>query len=105
MSVTIRTCLVVTCTRCGQVDDDYPTLHASTVDELRDWLSDWQWANPDTPDFCPRCVTELDCERNGHRWGDWQPGVTRPELRFRSCGHCGDAVMHNPAHTLTPPHP
>ncbi|MGN9786618.1 hypothetical protein ACTMTF_34715 [Nonomuraea sp. ZG12] len=106
MSITTRTCLVVTCTRCGQVDPDegYETLHADTIDQLRDWLTDWEWSGPDTPEFCPGCVADLACERDGHLWRDWQPGVTSTGLRFRfrSCERC-HAGEREPAPAPPPP--
>ncbi|MEO3799965.1 hypothetical protein [Nonomuraea sp. B1E8] len=87
MSVTTRTCLVITCTRCGEVNDDCQTLHADTIEQVRDWLADWQWSNPDTPEYCPGCVADLDCERDGHQWDPWHdiPSVGR---RYRFCQHC-----------------
>lgn len=92
MSVTARTCLIITCTRCGWYDDDYPNIHAHSIDEARGWFTDWQWSDPNTPDLCPDCVTALDCERDGHQWNPWQSATIpgREHIRFRSCAHCSD---------------
>ncbi|MFI6907332.1 hypothetical protein ACIBKY_39160 [Nonomuraea sp. NPDC050394] len=102
--ITTETCLVVTCTRCGQVDPDegYDTLHAANLDQLRAWLPDWQWSDPDTPDLCPACVAEAACERDGHPWSDWRPSAIAPEWRFRSCDRC-HVCEREPAHTSPSP--
>ncbi|MEU6997194.1 hypothetical protein [Nonomuraea sp. NPDC046570] len=92
MSVTARTCLIITCTRCGEVNDECQAIHADTIDDVRAWFSDWQWSNPDTPELCPGCVADLDCERDGHQWKPWQSATIpgREHIRFRSCAHCSD---------------
>ncbi|GAA3669156.1 hypothetical protein GCM10022224_036620 [Nonomuraea antimicrobica] len=87
MSVTIRTCLVITCTRCGEVNDECQDVHADTIDQVRDLFTDWQWSTPDTPELCPDCVAHLDCERDGHQWDDWHL-LTALRRRYRCCQHC-----------------
>ncbi|MGV9386081.1 hypothetical protein ACWDRB_60470 [Nonomuraea sp. NPDC003707] len=96
MSITTRTCLVVTCTRCGEVDDEFQTLHADTLDQLRDWLKDWHWSDPNTPELCPGCAARLACERDSHQWGEWWPRIADPSSRFRFCERCSAAESDPP---------
>ncbi|WP_157254972.1 hypothetical protein [Nonomuraea typhae] len=101
--MTTCTCLVITCSRCGQVNDDFETVHASTMNEVLDWFADWQWSDHITPEYCPGCVAELDCERGGHQWGPWQPSALphRTHRLYRICEHCRAAIETKPTHPDT----
>lgn len=101
MTIIVRTCLVITCTRCGQYDDECPDIHATSIQEAHAWFTTWQWNQAGEPDLCPGCVADLACERDGHQWSDWRtpvvPGYER--LRFRTCQQCHDgdvAPVANP---------
>ncbi|WP_246610662.1 hypothetical protein [Nonomuraea rhizosphaerae] len=95
MPITVRTCLIVTCARCGGTGDPYDSEHhTEQTSDGRQWLrlacADWQWSDADTPELCPACVRVADCERDGHQWSPWRPASCESCtcVHYRQCGHC-----------------
>ncbi|GGT08185.1 hypothetical protein GCM10010156_76580 [Planobispora rosea] len=103
MSKQLVTCVVVTCSRCGEVNDDgeesyhFPSLEAVKA-QREDLFHDWRWSDEETPDICGSCVGIEACAESGHVFGPWWscwckrhlegPEHTHQCQRMRWCERC-----------------
>jgi len=71
--LTIVTCIVASCEKCGDNSDlDGTNVHFANEAEALQWLAEWDWrVLAGGKLLCPTCAAESDCDVYGHQW-DWR---------------------------------
>lgn len=100
-----RTCLTVTCDRCGDGWTDLDCEpHFATSADAAAYATDHGWSVSGHDALCPTCLDVAGCARTGHRWGRWTPAGPFPSRdggvwtgRVRYCGECTFAEWDPPA--------
>lgn len=107
--ITQTACWEITCDECGEdmyADGDFGTPHYTSEDNALANIVPCGEECSASPSYelhrrgdrvlCVRHAHEADCERDGHRWGEWQPlGVGET----RSCKHCDEWETRAPEAT------
>jgi hypothetical protein len=99
MTIRRTTCVEIVCDnidtvpRCDGGWDEGP-VHFHDEAEAVDYAARAGWRITAGVILCNTCANAADCDRTGHRWGQWEDNqVYGVDCQRRWCEHCGTADL------------
>lgn len=87
------TCYWMDCADCGEDAWEEGQPHFTSEGALLRFLESYEWSfESHGRALCKHCTENADCERDGHRYGEWRAHPRDQEVQVRFCEHCHGAM-------------